>query len=199
MKITDKHRLFVEAYDGCAETAARIAGFEGVPAYLEHKGNELLADPTIREAIRQRSLYLNSTAKVIADRTERQAFWTSIMRNKDPNAIPQVDPKTNVTKVPEEVPMSMRLKASELLGKSETDFIERVDVTHNLSISDVIKDAYAVKLEDIDSIEAEYERQRAIKNSSKQNTIEAELVVVKAEPDGSLGDNISEPILSDFV
>jgi hypothetical protein len=46
----------------------------------------------------------------VATREERQAFWTSVMRGE------------------EGAEMSERLKASELLGKSQLDFKERVEV-----------------------------------------------------------------------
>jgi len=195
--IGKKQRIFVESYDGNAAQAMRIAGYEGADNYLEMQGNKLLADPLIREAIKQRDLYTNSVTKVIADRVERQAFWTSIMRNEDPNAKLEIDPKTNVTKVPENVPLPMRLKASELLGKSETDFIEKINVSHSLSISDVIKDSYSISMDNIDAIEAEYEAQRSVK---KIRDVEAEVVVVEQdEQDIPLRDNLSIPRLDDFL
>lgn len=44
----------------------------------------------------------------VANREERQAFWTAILRD-------------------ESRPMSERLRASELLARSEADFITRVE------------------------------------------------------------------------
>ncbi len=44
----------------------------------------------------------------VANREERQAFWTSILRD-------------------ESRPMSERLRASELLARSEADFVTRVE------------------------------------------------------------------------
>jgi len=187
--ITKKHRLFIEAFEGNIVEAMRVSGFEGADNYLEIQGKKLLADPDIREAIDTRSKYLASTQNIIASRVERQAFWTDIMRNKDDNIRPEVNDK-GVTKTPDNIPMAMRLKASELLGKSETDFIERVDVHHNLSISDVIKDAYSIPMDDLDAIEEEYERQYKTKKR---------LVVIENESDKPLGDNISESALGMYI
>ena len=68
--------------------------------------------PYIRAAIANRhTLELNP---LIATRQDRQAFWTSIMldklKNEDNNRVPQTMPD--------------RLKASELLGRSEADFTD---------------------------------------------------------------------------
>jgi hypothetical protein len=47
------------------------------------------------------------------------------------------------------------LKASELLGKSEADFIEKLDVSSNVTITDIIAQSYTSD-DDLDSIEAQY-------------------------------------------
>jgi hypothetical protein len=175
IEINNKQRLFCEAYCGDEVSAMRIAGYEGTDTFLSARGKELLAQPLIREAIAQRSKYIASTTKIIATREERQAFWTSLMRNEDPNAKPSFNEK-GVSKPPEDLPLPMRLKASELLGKSETDFLERVDINHNVSITDVIKEAYTIPMEDINAIEVEYERIYAKKKS----------LVVEEQSDGSV-------------
>jgi hypothetical protein len=197
MKLSEKHRIFIEAYAGNPLEAMRAAGFQGVDAYLEQEGNALLKQPHIVDAIRQRSLYTKSLTKTIATREERQGVWTSIMRNEDPFARPEVNDK-GVTKPPENIPLSVRLKASELLGKSETDFIERVDIRQTISISDVIRDAYTVDINDIDAIEVEYEKARSLKNK-KDHIIEAELVEHSSESDKPLGNNICTSDLSMFI
>lgn len=193
MKFTKKHRLFVEAFSGDVAAAMREAGFEGAPGYLEQEGAKLLRDETIREAIRQRSRYLASTTMSIANREERQKFWSDIMRNQDPNAHPELN-SSGMAKPPENIPLAMRLKASELLGKSETDFIEKIDVHHNLSLSDVIKEAYTIPNESLEAIEAEYERAYAQKKQIENNVVDAEIV-----EDQSLADNTFEPALAAFL
>lgn len=164
-KLNHKHRLFVEAFLGDPLQAMRIAGFEGSDTILEKQGNDLLKQPLIVEAIRQRSLYQNSTAKIIATREERQAFWTSLMRNDDPHHKPEINDK-GVTKPIENLPLPIRIKASELLGKSETDFVERIDMTNTLTITDLVQDSYSIKFDDLNAIEAQYEHARQIKNKA---------------------------------
>lgn len=201
MKITNQHRLFIEAYDGNASLAMRKAGFQGSDQELEMKGSALLRNPTILEALKVRSRYLASTAKLIATRDERQAFWTAIMRNEDPNARPELNDK-GVAKIPDNVPMPMRLKASELLGKSETDFIEKIDVHHNLSITDIIKESYSIEDDNLEAIEVEYELMRekkteAIKTQSDE--FKSDMVVNEDERDINVGDNVHGSTLGDFL
>ena len=50
----------------------------------------------------------------IADREERQAWWTAVMRGEPDGTAPT---------------LSERLRASELLGRAQGDFVERREVT----------------------------------------------------------------------
>jgi phage terminase small subunit len=102
--LTARQRAFVEAYAGNATDAARKAGYKGSDATLSVTGHYLLRNPKVREAIEKRTS--RDSAKRIATREERQEFWTRVMRD-------------------DKAEMRDRLKASELLGKSGADFIER--------------------------------------------------------------------------
>jgi hypothetical protein len=161
------HRLFVEAYDGDVIYACRIAGIGGASAsdaYLKKKGEELLKQPLILDAIKDRSKYILSTQHAIATREERQALWTAIMKNEDPHRKEEVD--SNGVPIPEgNIPLPIRLKASELLGKSEADFVDRIDMSVQHSLSDLIQQSYQDDTP-IEAIEAEYRR---IKNKENQN------------------------------
>jgi hypothetical protein len=156
MGLSRQKRLFVEAYDGEEIYAMRVAGYTGANSYLKQKATELLRDPDVIEAIKNRDKFKMTTDKAIADRLERQALWTAIMRNNDPYHKEQVD--SNGIPLPEEnIPLTTRLKASELLGKSEADFVEKVEVNGNLTITDVIKRSYLEDdADDLDAIEAQY-------------------------------------------
>lgn len=68
----------------------------------------------IKEAIHLREQ--ERLCEAIASRTERQRFWSSIMRN--------AEEKT-----------TDRLKASELLGRSECDFSDRVNIDGSVDIA----------------------------------------------------------------
>ena len=109
MALTTKMRAFVEAYCGNATEAALKAGYS--PRTAAFIGAENLKKPQIKEAIAEREKI--SSELRIADRQERQSFWTSVMR----------DPEED---------MKNRLKAAELLGRSECDFVEKVELNGTL-------------------------------------------------------------------
>lgn len=122
MALTPKQQAFVEAYAGNGTEAARLAGYSGSDAVLAVTAHDLLRNPKVAAALEARRKA--PSAKRIASREERQAFWTSVL--DDPNAA-----------------MNDRLRASELLGKSEADFVERHQHSGGVSIS--VVDPYAVK------------------------------------------------------
>ena len=70
--------------------------------------------------------------------------------------------------------MNMRLKASELLAKAEGDFIERVDFTGKVTISDVIQSSYKIEDKTIEAIEAEYMVLREQKRKQKEEAEQLE-------------------------
>lgn len=102
--LTAKQRKFVECYAGNATEAAIAAGYSKKTA--RSQGNRMLTNVDIQKAIFERGE--NQLKNTIADREQRQAFWTSTMNDSG-------------------LPMRDRLKASELLARSEGDFIDRVD------------------------------------------------------------------------
>lgn len=106
LKLTAKQQRFIDFYDGNATAAAIKAGYSEKNA--GRIGGQLMNNPRIIAAIQAREKERNEIA--IATREERQKLFTEIMRNRD-----------ETTKD--------RLRACELLGKSEGDFIERQEVT----------------------------------------------------------------------
>lgn len=101
-KLTVKQEKFVQAYDGNACEAAEKAG------YPKGRGYFLMKNPSIIRAIQNRTRSIREG--IIYTREQRQEFWTKIIMD------------TNQS-------IKYRLKASELLAKSEGDFIIR----HELS------------------------------------------------------------------
>lgn len=163
--LSEKHKLFVQAYAGDTAHAMRVAGYSGADSYLEQKGEQLLKRPHILEAIKQRSKYELTTRKAIADREDRQEWWTSIMRNQDEDARPELDKFGNP--MPDDyrpnIPLQQRLKASELLARSEGDFVDRLEVDSNMSLTQIVMSSYEVKDQEdmsLEDIEAEYRRVR---------------------------------------
>ena len=185
-KLNEKMKLFVLGYTGCTATAMQQAGYTGTRAELEKKGNELLKTPAIAEAIRERSRYLASSVRMIAQTEEIQGFWSDVMRNNDPYHINEVDnngvtiPKTNI-------PLANRLKSSEYLAKSQNMFVERIDVRSQVSFVEIIQDAYSISDSELERIEQQYEhnRQRKIDAKLKQaeaKTFDVEAMEVNEEP-----------------
>lgn len=104
--MTPRRRRFVEAYAGNATQAAIAAGFSARTA--TSAGQRLLTIPEVSEAIQAREDQRLSA--LVADRTERQVFWTATMRDECQRTCD-------------------RLRASELLAKASGDFLERVELT----------------------------------------------------------------------
>lgn len=104
--LTPKQQAFVLAYAACgnATEAARQAGYKK-PL---QQGSENLEKLGIQRAIDE--LTADSLAASVMMANERQQLWTEIARDKNEQT-------------------KDRLKASELLGKAQGDFIERTDGT----------------------------------------------------------------------
>lgn len=115
-KLNAKRQAFVDAWEGNATAAALAAGYSPKTAYSQ--GQRLLKTVEVQEAIKAREA--QRLAPTIATRQERQEFWTSVLRN-------------------EEEAMKNRLKAAELLGKSEGDFLERVEMDMTLSPAAILE------------------------------------------------------------
>lgn len=116
---------FVEEYllDLNGMQAAIRAGYS--PKGAGVTACRLLKNPKIRAKIAEEEGKLASAR--IANATERREFWTQMMRNGGVEA-------------------KDRLKASELLGKAQGDFVERHEVTGNgflLQVHDAPKKAGA--------------------------------------------------------
>jgi phage terminase small subunit len=125
--LTERERRFVEAYMGAAAgnatKAARLAGYSATTA--RKQGSRLVTKGHIRAAIRERA----NDDPAVWTREDRQRFWTSVARGVEggyPDAL-----------------LRDRLKASELLGKSQADFVERVEVEGGKSLLDVLAAASA--------------------------------------------------------
>jgi len=104
--LTLKQRAFVEAYCGNATEAALAAGYS--PNHAGSNIDKVLKNPKVKKALEERAR--SQISPLIASRSDRQKFWTETMAN----------PK---------VSMKDRLKASDLLARSEGDYIERREIS----------------------------------------------------------------------
>ncbi len=100
--LTIKQQRFVDFYDGNATDSAKKAGYK----QPRSQGQRLLTNVDISTAIQKREK--NRNKGHIATREERQRFWTRMMDEAEKD--------------------SDRLKASELLGRSEADFLDKTQV-----------------------------------------------------------------------
>ena len=99
-----RKRAFVREYlvSGNATQAAIRAGYS--PKSAHSCGPRLMENADVRAAIADGQKVLEQSG--IASAEERRAFWTAMMRDLDAPAV-------------------ARLRASELLGKNQGDFVER--------------------------------------------------------------------------
>lgn len=123
--MTDKQELFIQEYliDFNATRAAKKAGYSEKTAYSQ--GQRLLKNVEVKNKIT--SLKKERISDLIATKEQRQQFWSKTMYD-------------------EEVDMKNRLRASELLGKSCGDFIDRVE-TKNENTLDMRAQIRSVLLE----------------------------------------------------
>ncbi len=105
--LSERQRRFVEAYlgeaMGNATEAAAKAGYSGDRVVLASQGHHLLRNPKIRRAISERV----KEDPGVATREERQRFYTEMLRS-------------------ESVAPADRLKAAQILGKTQGDEIKRL-------------------------------------------------------------------------
>lgn len=118
MSLTPRRKRFVEVFAGNGTEAARLAGFTGDDATLAQTAHRLLRNGEVRAALKEREK--EEVRPLVATRQERQAFWTAAMGG----VLEQTLPDGSRMKLP--VEMKDRLKASELLGRSEADFTDKV-------------------------------------------------------------------------
>ncbi|MBF0259484.1 MAG: terminase small subunit [Desulfamplus sp.] len=108
--LTAKQMAFIDLYDGNTTRTAVAAGY-GVKS-AKMAGIRNMQNVTIRNLIEQRQS--QEIKPKVMDRIARQVFWSDITRDDG-------------------LPLRDRLRASELLGRSEGDFLERVHQDVNMT------------------------------------------------------------------
>lgn len=126
LNITPMQAKFIAVYDGNISEACKTIGIS------RSYGQKIMRNPNVIEAMKkynevaevdpktgEKSITTQSVAKYAKSREDRQTFWLDIMNDKS-------------------VDLKERLRASELLGKSQADFMERKQVqvqSQNLNIN----------------------------------------------------------------
>lgn len=118
-RLTARQKRFIELYAGNAEEAAKAAGY--APRSAAKAGNNLMRNPTVIRAIRERMDKESqaSFSVLVTSRKARQEWWAKIMES-------------------DEYDIRDRLKASELLSRSQADFTDNVNLNAKLSLVDLI-------------------------------------------------------------
>ena len=120
MALSSKQQKFVDAFAGNASEAARLAGYTGSDATIGQTAYRLLKLDEVKAAIKAREK--KEARAAILTRQQRQELWTKVALDKAQK-------------------MSDRLRASELLGKSEADFTEKLEVRGELTLRDLVNEA----------------------------------------------------------
>ena len=119
-RLSEKERRFVEAFMGKAggngTKAALLAGYAANGAAVQ--STRLLRKAKIQAAMQNRQ----DADPLVATREERQRFWTAMMKRAEDHKC-------------EDATHQDRLRASELLGKSSGDFIDRIEHGGGLDIN----------------------------------------------------------------
>jgi phage terminase small subunit len=128
VKLTEKQQRFVDYYltSGNAEDAAKKAGYNA-------RGNttKLLQNTTIQQAIKERNESIVSDR--IANMEEVKQFWTNTMRNN-------------------ETELKDRLKASEYIAKTNAAFIEKQQISGEMTQT-INTDLSKLSVEELKQIE----------------------------------------------
>lgn len=129
---TPKQRKFIDYFEGNGAEACRKAGYSDVDIYKQ--ASLLMNDPRIMAAVREREeregrAKAKANVGHILTRAERQAFWTQVIIGTDDDGKPLHE-------------MKDRLKASELLGKSEADFTDNVKHDASKTLAELLTASY---------------------------------------------------------
>lgn len=137
--LTEKQRRFVEAYMGVARgnatEAARLAGYSGGDNALGVRGSELLRNSKVMRAIAERT----KSDPLVLGREELQQFWSRVLTAKELDA-------------GDEPAMKERLRASELLARSQGVFVDRVEVEDGPERTARLKEERAARIKELEAV-----------------------------------------------
>jgi phage terminase small subunit len=120
LRLNTREQQFVHVFDGNASRAAELAGYSGVGHALAVQGSRLMRKAVVRLCIAKRTE--SDMERFILLREERQELWSRIA-------------------VDESEETADRLKALELLGKSQADFTERLEVKGELTLPELVRES----------------------------------------------------------
>jgi phage terminase small subunit len=132
--VSERERRFIERFmgSGNATKAATEAGYSRKTA--SQIGYRLLRKVQIQRAIAERT----QNDPIVWTREDRQRFWTAIA--------------SGATRF-ERAPLRDRLKASELLGRSQADFIDRHEVKPGMDLAEILAQTNSLEAEELSRIQ----------------------------------------------
>lgn len=120
-ELTVMQQRFVDYYDGNALQAAEKAGY----SKPKQSGSLLLTNVDIVAGLKTREK--RRRTHNIWSREDRQRFWTRVASGQEcQTVVTGKDKEGNATTESIPATMNERLKASELLGRSEADFTDKL-------------------------------------------------------------------------
>ena len=116
--IAAKQKMFADEYikHGNATQAYKNAGYKAEGNAAEAAASRMLRSVKVRDYIRQRNKELDKAT--IADMVEIKEFWTNLVRA-------------------EEVDLKDRLKASELIAKTNGAFLDKVEHSGKIELPNI--------------------------------------------------------------
>lgn len=137
---SEKQEKFVQEYakTGNASAAYRAAGFKcGTSGSVRTRASVLLTKSNIQERLRE--IHKEIDAKSIADIKEAQQMFTKAMRGElDEEVLMTVGEGDGFSKVVsrrKEANLKDRLKAAELLIKTQGGFAEKIELSGNVPVT----------------------------------------------------------------
>lgn len=124
LRLNTREQQFVHVYDGNGADSAEKAGYAGSRHVRAVQASRMLRKPEIRRAIALRTEA--DVERFILNREERQELWTRLALDDTLDA-------------------ADRLKALELLGKSQADFTEKLEVKGELTLATLVLESLAGK------------------------------------------------------
>ncbi|KKN29301.1 hypothetical protein LCGC14_0845570 [marine sediment metagenome] len=123
--LTIREKRFAAIYDGAGDGvgAARLSGYQGNADALAATASRLIRKDKVMAVVQARNGQEEEIRAGIASRMDRQVFWSRVMWGLETQEV-RVGKPPNDQVVSLPPIMKDRLKASELLGRSQLDFMD---------------------------------------------------------------------------
>lgn len=131
--LTFLERAFVDAFCGSAKETEEILLKAGIKIHKGY-GYQLLSKEPVQIALKKRNSDYPERSELIAAKEERRLFWTQVMFDPD-------------------VDIQQRLKASEILGRCDGDFVDKtmnIQASHDDFVKQLAAEELSKRIENLD-------------------------------------------------